>query len=134
MHKVVEQVFEPSGQHVFADLHGIDANKLNNPSTVELLLLESARAAGATILSSHFHTFGSGQGVTGVVLLAESHISIHTWPEFGFAAVDIFMCGNSEPHLALEVMQLALAATTSTVHTISRGCVNQPDKKVMLPG
>jgi len=122
-------VFEPSGQHVFADLYGIDADKLNNPSMVEQLLLDSAKAAGATILSSHFHTFGSEQGVTGVVLLAESHISIHTWPEFGFAAVDIFMCGDSRPQRALEVMQLAFGATNSTVHTILRGCVKQPEKK-----
>ncbi len=127
---IEQQVFQPSGQHIFADLHGIDANKLSNPATVEQLLSDSAKAAGATILSSHFHTFGSGQGVTGVVLLAESHISIHTWPESGFAAVDIFMCGNSQPQRALEVMQSAFGATTSTVRTIARGCVDQCEKKI----
>ncbi|PRC94691.1 adenosylmethionine decarboxylase [Solimicrobium silvestre] len=114
-------VYEPSGQHLFADLYGINPDKLNDAATVELLLRESANAAGATILCSHFHAFGSGQGVTGVVLLAESHISIHTWPEFGFAAVDIFMCGNSKPDRALDVIQSALQASKSSVQTISRG-------------
>lgn len=118
-------IFEPSGQHVLADLHGIDPNQLNDSSTVEQLLLKSAQAAGATILSSHFHTFGSNRGVTGIVLLAESHISIHTWPEFGFAAVDIFMCGNSQPQRALDVLQIAFAASTSSVKTIARGIANQ---------
>jgi len=122
-------VFEPSGQHILADLYGIIPDHLNDPATVEQLLLKSARAAGATVLSSHFHTFGSDQGVTGVVLLAESHISIHTWPEYGFAAVDIFMCGNSQPQRALEVLQLAFDAPTSTVKTIARGLANRTEKK-----
>ena len=122
-------VFEPSGQHVLADLYKINPDHLNDPATVEQLLLKSAQAAGATILSSHFHTFGSDQGVTGVVLLAESHISIHTWPEFGFAAVDIFMCGDSDPQRALDVLQVAFAAPTSTVKTIARGVANRAAKK-----
>ena len=62
--------------------------------------------------------------MTGVVLLAESHISIHTWPEYGFAAVDIFMCENSQPQRALDVLQLAFAGSNCTVKTISRGMVN----------
>ncbi|UUZ57112.1 adenosylmethionine decarboxylase [Massilia sp. H-1] len=58
-------------------------------------------------MHSHFHSFGAAQGVTGVLLLAESHISIHTWPEFGFAAADIFMCGDARPALALDVIERA---------------------------
>jgi S-adenosylmethionine decarboxylase len=122
-------VFEPSGQHILADLYGIASELLNNPITTEQLLVASASAAGATILSSHFHTFGSDHGtepgVTGVVLLAESHISIHTWPEFGFAAVDIFMCGDAQPQRALDMLQAALAATDSRVKTVMRGTVEQ---------
>lgn len=113
--------FQPSGHHLFADLYGIPAHQLNNPATLEQLLSDSARAAGAMILSSYFHHFGSGQGVTGVVLLAESHISIHTWPECGFAAVDIFMCGSTQPERALEVIQAALQATGSKIQNLSRG-------------
>lgn len=102
-------------------MYGVDAQTLTEPATIESLLLKGARAAGATILFSHFHTFGPGKGVTGVVLLAESHISIHTWPEFGFVAADIFMCGKAEPKLALEVIRLALEPASCSVQTISRG-------------
>ena len=56
-----------------------------------------ARDAGATVLHGHFQSFGPGQGVSGVLVLAESHISIHTWPDRRFAAIDIFMCGNCDP-------------------------------------
>jgi S-adenosylmethionine decarboxylase len=80
-------------------------------------------------LSSHFHAFGSEAGVTGVVLLAESHISIHTWPEFGFAAVDIFMCGQAEPQRALDVMQGAFEPKTSSVKSLARGVVHRMQTK-----
>ncbi len=112
---------QPAGLHLLADLHGIADAKLNRPDTIESLLLHSAQAAGAQILYSHFHTFGAGKGVTGVVLLAESHITIHTWPEYGFAAADIFMCGDAAPQRALEVIQLALAPVSCVVQTIRRG-------------
>jgi S-adenosylmethionine decarboxylase len=77
---------------------------------IERVLREAADAAGATILATHFHAFPSAGGVTGMVLLAESHISIHTWPEHGFAAVDIFMCGAAKAETALEVIRAALSS------------------------
>ncbi|CAN5253634.1 adenosylmethionine decarboxylase [soil metagenome] len=113
--------FHPVGAHLLADLYGVDTLALTDSRAIENLLLKGAQAAGAHILFSHFHTFGEGQGVTGVVLLAESHISIHTWPEFGFVAADIFMCGAAEPERALEVIRLALHPETCTVQTIARG-------------
>jgi S-adenosylmethionine decarboxylase len=88
---------------------------------IDTLLRAAAEAAGATILHGHFHSFGPRQGVTGVLLLAESHISIHTWPEYGFAAADIFMCGDAAPQLALEVIERALAPASRIVKTIERG-------------
>jgi S-adenosylmethionine decarboxylase len=94
-------IHAPSGTHVLADLSGIAAEKLSDCVALQQLLCEAALAADARVLFSHFHAFGEGQGVTGVVLLAESHITIHTWPECGFAAADIFMCGNAQPELAL---------------------------------
>ena len=97
----------PAGTHLLADFYGVDASRLTS--------------AGAHILHSHFHSFGDAMGVTGVVLLAESHISIHTWPEFGFAAADIFMCGDAQPRLALDVIELALTPASSIVQTIARG-------------
>lgn len=110
----------PRGQHVLADLSGIDADKLASCDAIERLLRAAADAAGAHVLHSHFHGFGPGQGVTGVALLAESHISIHTWPEHGYAAADIFMCGDARPELALQVLRSALAPEAIRVQTIER--------------
>lgn len=112
---------QPAGAHLLADMHGISADKLNDVATMEDLLRHSALVAGAQILFSHFHSFGSGQGITGVVLLAESHISIHTWPEYGFAAADIFMCGQAQPERALEVIRQALQPASCDIQTIKRG-------------
>ncbi|MDQ2988830.1 MAG: adenosylmethionine decarboxylase [Pseudomonadota bacterium] len=111
----------PAGIHLLADFHGIDAGKLVSCEAIDTLLRSAAQAAGATILHSHFHSFGPQQGVTGVLLLAESHISIHTWPEFGFAAADIFMCGRAAPNLALEVIDRALQPEQRDIRTIQRG-------------
>jgi S-adenosylmethionine decarboxylase len=111
----------PAGTHLLADFYGVQAALLESCTGIDALLRAGAEAAGATILHSHFHSFGPQQGVTGVLLLAESHISIHTWPEFGFAAADIFMCGDAHPKLALDVIQAALKPASSIVQTIARG-------------
>lgn len=116
---------QPAGAHLLADMHGVCAETLKDAAILEDLLRHSALAAGAQILFSHFHSFGTGQGITGVVLLAESHISIHTWPEFGFAAADIFMCGQAQPQRALEVIKLALQPATCETQTIERGVNTQ---------
>ena len=113
--------YEPSGIHLLADFHGIDPARLTCADTIDRLLREGARAAGARILHSHFHSFGPAQGVTGVLLLAESHISIHTWPETGFAAADIFMCGNAQPEVAMRVIELALMPASRVMRRIERG-------------
>ena len=113
-------VHQPAGIHVLADLNGIDAEKLSSCEALEKLLRAAAEAANAHVLHSHFHGFGDGQGVTGVVLLAESHISIHTWPECGFAAADIFMCGNAQPELALTIIEQALSPASSQINTVRR--------------
>jgi len=96
------------GKHLLADLSGVGAELLRDSAALESLLRAAARAAGATILGSHFHRFGAGGGVTGVVLLAESHMSVHTWPESGFVAADIFMCGKADPMIAIELLLAAL--------------------------
>lgn len=111
---------QAAGTHVLADLAGIAADRLCDCASMERLLRAAADAAGARVLHSHFHGFGAGLGVTGVVLLAESHISIHTWPEAGFAAADIFMCGSAQPELALAIVVDALQPQSRTVHTIRR--------------
>ena len=116
---------QSSGIHLIADLHGIAPHRLVDPAAIEQLLNDAAVVAGATIVYSHFHAFGPGQGVTGVVLLAESHISIHTWPENGFAAVDIFMCGGAQPQQALEAIVAAWQPISSDVRNLSRGLAAQ---------
>ncbi len=94
-----------AGTHLLVDLWG--ASNLADPALIDTALREAAVKAGATILHSHFHHFTPNGGVSGVVVLAESHISIHTWPERSFAAVDIFMCGACNPHDAIPVLRAA---------------------------
>ncbi len=110
----------PLGTHLLADLSGIRADRLRDCDALERLLREAAIAAGAQVLHGHFHSFGPGQGITGVLLLAESHISIHTWPECSFAAVDIFMCGAAQPQRALDIIKDALQATQCQLQSVRR--------------
>ena len=92
-----------AGTHLLADLW--DAENLSIRSISTRRCAPRRCDAGATILHSHFHHFSPNGGVSGVVVLAESHISIHTWPERHFAAVDIFMCGDCNPHDAIPVLR-----------------------------
>ncbi len=110
-----------AGMHLLVDLWG--ASRLDNPEHIDAHLREAAIVAGATILHSHFHHFTPNGGVSGVVVLAESHISIHTWPERDFAAVDIFMCGACDPHLAIAVLQRAFSPARIDVDEKRRGRV-----------
>ena len=97
------------GWHLIADL--VDGAHLDDAERIERCLAEAATAAGATLLEVRLHKFGAGFGVTGVALLAESHISIHTWPEFGTACIDIFMCGRTNDlDAALDVIVTGLTA------------------------
>ena len=111
----------PAGSHLLADLHGVAPERLRDGAAIAALLADAAQAAGARVLERHFHHFGAGQGVTGVVLLAESHITIHTWPECAFAAIDIFMCGTSAPQRALDAICTALQPAAVDARTIARG-------------
>lgn len=100
---IVKDGMRFAGTHLLIDLW--DAINLDNPEEIDRILCKAAVVAGATILHSHFHHFSPNGGVSGVVVLAESHISIHTWPERNFAALDIFMCGACDPYLAIPVLQ-----------------------------
>lgn len=91
-----------AGLHLLVDLW--EAQHLSDCAGIEAALREAASAARATVLQARFHTFSPQGGVTGVLLLAESHISIHTWPERGFAAVDLFMCANCDPRDGLPAL------------------------------
>jgi S-adenosylmethionine decarboxylase len=109
------------GQHLIADLHGCTA-ALDNVARIEGALRAAALAGGATIIDLRLHHFGPGQGVTGVALLAESHVSIHTWPEHDYAALDFFLCGaRHDLDAALAVVVGALAPARVETQTIRRG-------------
>ncbi|CAM2156736.1 S-adenosylmethionine decarboxylase [Pararobbsia alpina] len=109
------------GLHVIADLDEIDAEVLRDASWLESVLLDAARAAGAHVLSSHFHHFGGEHGVTGVVMLAESHISLHTWPERRFAALDVFMCGRADAREAAAYVSRKLGVAEPRWRVCERG-------------
>ena len=94
-----------AGIHLIIDLWG--AERLDDIAHVEAALRDCVAASGATLLHIHLHHFSPSNGVSGVAVLAESHISVHTWPENGFAAFDVFMCGETEPHRAVEVLEQA---------------------------
>lgn len=107
------------GMHLIVDFYG--AFGLDDDRFLDTALRKAAEAAGATVLAGHLHHFGSGHGVTGVLLLAESHISIHTWPETGYAAVDIFLCGRSDAHRAADHLRTALRPERVQITEIARG-------------
>ncbi|MGD2131366.1 MAG: adenosylmethionine decarboxylase [Maricaulaceae bacterium] len=110
-----------AGSHLIVDLY--DASRLDDAAFIESALVEAAKTAGATVLSCDFHTFQPNGGVSGVVVLAESHISIHTWPERGFAALDVFMCGQCLPMKTLDVFKAAFRPSRLGVNEIRRGVV-----------
>ena len=107
-----------AGRHLLIECFGAHADL--DAVALESLLTESAEAGGATVLSCHLHRFGKGRGVTGVALLAESHITVHTWPERGYAAFDVFMCGNCEARKAAKVIEQAVPGATVDIHAIDR--------------
>nr|WP_029010775.1 adenosylmethionine decarboxylase [Azospirillum halopraeferens] len=96
-----------AGTHLIVDLW--DAERLDDIEHVRRTLVEAVEVAGATLLHIHLHHFTPNGGVSGVAVLAESHISIHTWPERGYAALDIFMCGDARPHAAIPVLERAFS-------------------------
>lgn len=102
-HFIVKNGVEYAGTHLIVDLWG--AQGINDLTHVEATLRRCVEAAKATLLHIHLHHFTPNDGISGVAVLAESHISIHSWPEREYAALDIFMCGDSQPHEAVKVLQ-----------------------------
>ena len=118
------------GQHLLAEYRGCDRELLDDITRVESLLRRAADLAGATIVAAVFHPF-SPQGVTGVVVVEESHLSIHTWPEHGYAAVDFYTCGECHPERAYEYLREALGAEYSELMEVERG-IEAPERSIAV--
>ena len=109
------------GRHLLVELQDCNREALDNLDFVRNAMVQAAVDCGAVVLGESFHRF-SPQGVSGVVVIAESHLSIHTWPEFGYAAVDIFTCGTEvQPEKAVDVMVEKLDSKNHSLQEIQRG-------------
>ena len=107
-----------AGTHLIIDLY--DAQQLDDQAHIERSMRACIEASGATLLHIHLHPF-EPTGVSGVAVLAESHISVHTWPEAGFAAFDVFMCGDTEPEKCIDILADAFKAKNVEVTDLKRG-------------
>ncbi len=110
-----------AGSHLILDLW--EAEHLDDAEVIEMAFRRAIQEAGATLLHMHFHEFSENGGISGVAVLAESHISIHTWPERAYAAVDIFMCGAAEPHKAVPILKHAFNAGRISLSEQMRGVI-----------
>ena len=108
-----------AGLHLLLDFWG--AKNLDNPECIESALRECVERCRATLLHIHLHHFSPGGGISGVAVLAESHISVHTWPERGFAAFDIFMCGQARAEEAIAVLMRAFSPKSVQITENLRG-------------
>jgi len=109
------------GKHVIVEMYDCDSEVLNDFDTIRQSMLDAAEIAGAHIVGETFHRF-SPHGVSGVVVIAESHLSIHTWPEYNYAALDLFTCGTTvDPYKAFDHMREKLKAERVSNTEIKRG-------------
>ncbi|MGB7291918.1 MAG: adenosylmethionine decarboxylase [Thermodesulfobacteriota bacterium] len=119
------------GRHFLVEYHRCDPNVLNHKEKIEGVMIEAANICGATVLESSFHNYAP-QGVSGIVVIAESHIAIHTWPEFHYAAVDIFTCGTKvDPWKAYDHIKVCLDSRDTNIREIERGEFSQLDSRVV---
>lgn len=111
--------FVSPGLHLLIDFW--DAKHLQDAAMIEKAMRDAATACGATVLEIKLHSFGEDAGITGVAILAESHISIHTWPEINYVALDVFMCGTCNPHDALPALRKCFAPKREKISECPRG-------------
>ncbi len=112
------------GKHVIAELYGCNSEIINNQELIEDIMLEAVELSGATIVKPVFHKF-SPHGVSGMVVVSESHFAIHTWPEYGYCALDIFTCGDLiNNQIALDHLKSKLQAANISVVEMKRGLLD----------
>lgn len=128
------QTLNSLGKHLLLEYYECDVNSINDVTRVEQNLNDAAEACGATIIKSVFHGFNP-IGVSGVVVISESHLAIHTWPEHGFAAVDVFTCGDTvDPHVAHALLKERFGAQKVKIMEVKRGNLRKPSKVVKVVG
>ena len=118
----------PLGRQLLVELYDCDHTFLNHLESVKNALIEITKIVNLTVIDVVFHEY-SPHGITGVVVIAESHITVHTWPEYGYAAVDIFTCGEAiSPRILQPELQRCFKAKDSTFQVVERG----PSRKLDL--
>ena len=116
------------GRHLLVEFYGCDTEAMDNLQLIENAMHDAARDSGATIVKEVFHRFNPF-GISGVVVIAESHLTIHTWPEYGYAAVDLFTCGESvNPWVAFDILKERFKSGRYDVREIQRGML-EPSKE-----
>ena len=120
-HFIIEKKKMYAGQHLLLDCWGVELN--NSIITLKKVLKNAIKVSGATLLHIHLHRFGKQQGISGVAVLAESHISVHTWPERDYIAFDIFMCGDTNPEASAEYLLKTLKPKKKILKKIKRGVI-----------
>lgn len=122
----------PLGRHLLAEFHDCETDALNDPGQIERLINEAARLSGATVVQSVFHMF-SPHGVSGVVVVEESHLAVHTWPEHGYAAVDYFSCGEVDCDAAVRYLADHLAPSRVETKEVPRGVIEEREAPLDAP-
>jgi S-adenosylmethionine decarboxylase len=123
-------IVPPGGTHLFVDL--FEANQLDDIRVVEEICTRAAQATGATVIRGNFHHFGDGCGISGVVLLAESHLAIHTWPEEHLATVDIYVCGTCQAANAIPILRDGFSAMRLKVSEHRRGLETEVHYRIRI--
>ncbi|MFC1670830.1 adenosylmethionine decarboxylase [Spirochaetota bacterium] len=114
---------ETLGKHYIAEFYGCNRTSIDDIDRIENILLKAVEISNATMIKPFFHKF-SPQGVTGVILIAESHLSIHTWPERGYAAVDLFSCGDFNYKETFDHIEREIESEKSFISVIQRGLIH----------
>lgn len=123
---------EALGRQILVEFYECDSSKLNDVEYIETAMLDGTKAAHASIISHNFHKF-SPYGVSGMVVIAESHVAIHTWPEYNYAAVDIFTCGDTiDPWIIQEFLKEAFSSKNISSMEMKRGLFKVPSGQKLL--
>jgi S-adenosylmethionine decarboxylase proenzyme len=128
----VRRKLKSLGRHILVEFHGCNKEKINDLKFVESAMIGAAEYAKATVVDGVFHKFNP-HGISGVVVIAESHLAIHTWPEYGYAAVDLFTCGEEvDPWDSFFYLNKKFEAESNTTMELKRGLLDVPNLKTKV--